>query len=130
MNFTLPLSEITSRKIRINQEKEKLSASQYRKDQTEIELRRQVVMEYNNLIAAQRILKIKTVGKENALVRQQLANKQFHEGIITLEDYAIVSDITNNTEASYEMARSSFNTLYYQFEDLVGVSITSLMKNK
>jgi outer membrane protein TolC len=130
INFTLPLSEFTTKKIRISQQKAKLNASKYRKDQTEIELRKQVIMEYNSLIATQRILKIKTVAKENAIVLQQIADKQFHEGTTSIQDYATVSDITNNAEASFEMARSNFNTLYRQFEELVGVQLTSLMKNK
>jgi outer membrane protein TolC len=130
LNVTLPLSEITTRNLRIKQEKAELQNLAYRKDQTEMQLRRQVIVEYNNLIAAQRLLKIKTSAKENALVVQQLADREFKEGTTSIEDYSNVSYLTVNAESDYELARSNFNTQYKQFEELVGVSISNLMKKK
>lgn len=130
VNLNLPLSEFTTRKIRIQQERAEMHALVHKKGQTEMELRKQVIIHYNNLIAAQRILKIKTVGRENALVLQQMAEKQFREGTTSLQDYATVSEITNDAEASYELAKSTFNSLYRQFEDLLGVQLTSLMRKQ
>ncbi|RZL51873.1 MAG: hypothetical protein EOO93_22995, partial [Pedobacter sp.] len=123
-----PLSEITTRRLRINKEKAQLQTLGFKKDQTEMELRRQVIVEYNNLIAAQRILKIRTSARENALVVQQMADKQFKEGTTSLEDYSNVSYLTVGAESDYELARSNFSALYKQFEELVGVDISNLIK--
>jgi outer membrane protein TolC len=130
VNVTLPLSEITTRRLRINKEKAQLQTLGFKKDQTEMELRRQVIVEYNNLIAAQRILKIRTSARENALVVQQMADKQFKEGTTSLEDYSNVSYLTVGAESDYELARSNFSALYKQFEELVGVDISNLIKKK
>ena len=130
VNLDLPLSDFTSRRPRIQQAKAELDAAVHKREQTELEVRRQITHEYNNLIAAQRILKIKSSARENARMLQQLAEKQFREGSTSLEDYANVSDMTVRAEADFELARSNFHSLYLQFEDLVGVQLTSLMKKK
>lgn len=130
VNFDLPLSDIMSRRVKIMQQNAELQAARFRKQQAEMEVRRQVVQEYNELIAAQRVLKIKSSARENARILLQMAEKEFREGTTSLEDYATISDMTVRTEADFEMARSNFHSLYMRFENLVGVQLTSLMKKK
>src|SRR5690606_38185970 len=102
----------------------------FKAEQTELELKRQITQEYNNLIAAQKLLKIKSSGVENARVLHQMAEKQFREGTATLQDYAAVSDMAIKAEVDYELAKSGFRSAYYSFQNLVGVQLTSLMKRK
>jgi outer membrane protein TolC len=130
VNLSIPLSDFTTRKLKIRRSTSEMEASMYKKEQTELELRRQVVQEYNNLIAAQKLLKIKSESVENFRVLKQLGEKQFREGTITLEDYALVSDMTVKAEADYELAKSTFRSAYQQFENLIGVKLTTLMKRR
>jgi outer membrane protein TolC len=102
----------------------------YQKQQTELEVKRQVVAEYNNVIAAQKVLRIKSESLENFRVLHQLAEKQFREGTIPLEDYAYSTDLVVKAETDYELAKSNFKTLYQQFEYLVGVKLTTLMRRR
>lgn len=130
VNLTIPLSEFTTRKFSIRKTEAELNAAEYRKEQTEMELKSRVIADYNNLLMAQKILKIKGSGKENSLVLQQLAERQFREGTTTLEEYASVSDMAVRAEVDFELAKSNFKTLYLQFENLIGVRLTTLMKKK
>lgn len=130
VNVSIPISEVTLRRTRVRQSKAEVSSLMFRREQTELGLRRQVAAEYNSLIASQKVLKIKSESLENFRVLYQLAEKQFREGTIPLEDYAYASDLTVNAETAYEIAKSEFNTHYQQFEYLIGVKLTSLMKRR
>ncbi|MBX9852478.1 MAG: TolC family protein [Cytophagaceae bacterium] len=130
VNVNIPLSDFTARKFQIKRTQAEYNASMYKKEETEMQLRRQVIEEYNRLIAAQKILKIKTSAKENLGVLQQLGEKQFREGSTSLEAYASVSDMAVKAEAEFELAKSNFRSTYLQFEDLVGVDLISLMKKR
>lgn len=130
LNLNIPLTDFTTRRIKIKQSQSEVEAQMYRKEQTELGLRRQVAQEYNNLIAAQKLLKIKSESLENFKVLKQLGERQFREGTISLEDYALVSDMAVKAEADYELSKSNFKTLYEQFENLIGVKLTTLIRRR
>lgn len=130
VNLSIPLGEFTNRNLKIKRETAEYNAQKFRQDQTEVELKRQITQEYNNLVASQKVLKIKSAGLETARMLLQLGEKQFREGTISLQDYASVSDMAIRAEVDYELAKSGFRSSYYNFQDLVGVPLTSLMKKK
>jgi outer membrane protein TolC len=130
VNVNIPLSQFTTRKFRVRMAQAQVSSLRYQKQQTELEVKRQVVAEYNNVIAAQKVLRIKSESLENFRVLHQLAEKQFREGTIPLEDYAYSTDLVVKAETDYELAKSNFKTLYQQFEYLVGVKLTTLMRRR
>ena len=130
INVSIPLSEFTNRNLRIKRETAEYDAQKFKKEQTALELRTRITQEYTNLIAFQKLLKIKSSGVENARVLYQMAEKQFREGVVSLQDYASVSDMAIKSEVDYELAKASFRSSYYSFQNLVGVQLTSLMKRK
>ncbi len=130
VNVSIPLFDITARHNRIRFSKAELEMAQRNRERVEIELKRQIAAEYNNLLAAQTLLKIRSEGLQNAQLVYQMAEKQFKEGTISLEDYSSVSNNLFMAESNFEFARKDYNTVYKQFEYLIGVSIGSLIKQK
>lgn len=130
VNVSVPLFDITARHNRIKFSKAELEMAQSNRDRVIIELKRQIAAEYSNLIVAQKLLKIRSEGLQNSQLVYQMAEKQFKEGTISLEDYSSVSNTLFMAESNYEIARKDYNTVYKQFEYLIGVSIGSLIKQK
>ncbi len=130
INVSVPLFDITARHNRIRFSKAELEMAERNRDRVIIELKRQIAAEYNNLLAAQTLLKIRSEGLQNAQLVYQMAEKQFKEGTISLEDYSSVSNNLFMAESNFEIARKDYNTVYKQFEYLIGVSIGSLIKQK
>jgi outer membrane protein TolC len=130
VNVSIPLFDITARHNRIKLSKAELEMARGNRERVEQELKRQIAAEYNNLLAAQKLLKIRSEGLQSAQLVYQMAEKQFKEGTIYLEDYSSVSNMLFMAESNYEIARKDYNTVYKQFEYLIGVSISSLIKQK
>jgi outer membrane protein TolC len=130
VNVNIPLTEFGSRNARIKQGKAGLEAAQLRKEQTEFSLRRQVIQEFNNLVGAQKLLKIKTEGRENARLTYQMAEKQFREGGIQLSEMNHANDALVNAESSLQMAITEYKILFLSFEELIGVKLNTLKRTK
>ncbi|WMJ73206.1 TolC family protein [Cytophagaceae bacterium ABcell3] len=130
LNLQIPLSDFTTRKQQIRVSQAELDAARSRMGQAEIELKRQVVEEYNALLSAQKVLRIVSTNKENSSIMQEMAERQFRDGVITVEELARVNEIATNAEINFEEMKRNFNTLYMQFENLVGVPITTLMRER
>lgn len=130
VNVLVPLSEITTRRPKIQKQRAELDAARESIKLSELELERQVTDEYLQLIAAQRTLKILSDNRESTVIQQQLAEKQFKEGTISLEEYSKVHQIYVSSEVNYEMARKNFRLLFLQFETLLGVPLIKLIQQK
>jgi outer membrane protein TolC len=127
-NLNIPLSEFTSRKARVNMDKAELDAAKYKREQTEMMLSRQVIQEYNQLIAAQKILKIRTAGNESAHITFQMAEKRFREGSIQLDDMARVNDALVSAQTAQVEAVTEYKILLLSFEELIGVKLATIKR--
>lgn len=126
VNVNIPLYEFSGRKSRIQLHREELSAARYKKEESELLLERQVEAEYYQLIAAQRILKIRADARESAAINEVMAEQQFQQGVIGIAELSRVKEITAKSQVEYEMAYATYFTRYHQFEALIGVSLQKL----
>lgn len=127
-NLNIPLSEFTTRKARVNMDKAELDAAKYKREQTEMMLSRQVIQEYNQLIAAQKILKIRTEGNESARITFQMAEKRFREGSIQLDDMARANDALVSAQTAQVEAVTEYKILLLSFEELIGVKLDTIKR--
>lgn len=130
VNVNIPLSTFTTRKSHVRSAEALYKAARHEKEQTELELRNQVIQEYYNLIAAQKILKIKSLALENAELRFEIAEQRFNEGSVPLDQYTDVSESLIRSETEYEEAKRNFFTEFRQFEQLLGMSLKNLMRRR
>jgi outer membrane protein TolC len=130
VGVNVPLYEITSRGKRVKMSKLDYQVTQNAKKLDELELRKEVIQAYEQLISVQKILRIQMENRENSLLMQQMGEKKFNEGTISLEEYGTVNEMAVNSEVSYENIKRDFHTMYYHFEILVGVPIEQLMRRR
>jgi outer membrane protein TolC len=127
-NLNIPLSEFTSRNARVKADKAELDAARYKREQTEMMLRRQVIEEYNQLLAAQKLLKIKTDGSENARVMYEVADKKFRSGGIQLDDMTKANDALVAAQTAQVLSVAEYRILLLSFEELIGVKLNTIKK--
>jgi outer membrane protein TolC len=126
VNVTLPLAELVQRGPRVKAAKAEYDASVYKVDDVSNVIRRQVVEEYYNLLAAQELLLIKTKAYESAKINERMSQQAYRDGSITMLEYTRVLEMTGTAESEYVLARRDFNTIYKQFEVILGTPIQSL----
>lgn len=130
VNVTLPLSELVQRGPRVKAAKAEYDASVYKIEDVGNVIRRQVVEEYYNLLAAQELVLIKSKAYESAKINEKMANKLYREGSTTALEYARVLEMTGTAESEYVLAKRDFNTIYKQFEVLIGTPLQALTNTK
>lgn len=128
VNVILPLSTFTTRKTRIQIAELQVDAARNQKAELEKGLTNQVILEYYELVATYKVLQIKSRAKESAVLQSRMAETNFSEGTITLEDYSNVDMNGANAEVDFELAKSEYLTKYRQFEQLIGVSLKDLKR--
>ena len=130
LNVTLPLSELVQRGPRVKAAKAEYDASLHKIEDVGNVIRRQVVEEYYNLLAAQEMVFIKSKAYESAKINEKMANKLYREGSTTALEYARVLEMTGTAESEYVLAKRDFNTIYKQFEVLIGTPLQALTTAK
>jgi outer membrane protein TolC len=85
------------------------------------ELRKMVIVQYNDLILKQRLFNIKSKNLETIKVNMQMVEKEFMNGVIPLTEYTRISGILSDAEAEFENARMDFLTAYMLLEEVVGM---------
>lgn len=94
------------------------------------EKRQLVLRQYNELILAQKLLRIKVKSLETARINMQMAEKEFLNGIIPVSEYSRLSESVSGTEIDYETSKMNFLTTYQILEEITGTRFNVLMKYK
>lgn len=128
LNLRLPLYEIFGRQARVNASKMELKASKYKKEEAELALRRQIILEYNDVLAFHRLMRLHNDATQASKINLILAEKSFRDGVLDLASYTQIMQIVTTNENNLEMAKRSFTIAFNQLETTVGVSISKLRK--
>ena len=127
VQVNLPLYELIGRKSRIKIYKSDLNSTVNKKDESIQELKKEVILQYYNLLYASNLLAIRSEAKQSAINQYSIAEKQFRDGIIDVGELSRLKTFDVNARADYEEAKRQFSTYYNQFEVLVGVPFEQLM---
>ena len=115
-----PLFDGLNRKNQIRLAKFEVDAA---KDMLEFEkeqLRKRVIVLYQDLILKQKILQIKSRSLGDGRVNMQMVEKEFRNGVVPLSEYVRIVGMTENMEAYYAKAMSEFITTKLLLEDMAG----------
>jgi outer membrane protein TolC len=105
-----------------------LSAAINKRDESEEELKKEIILEYYNLLYTSNLLAIRSEAKQSTTNQYAIAEKEFKEGIIDIAELSRLKTINVNARADYEEAKRQFSTQYYQFEVLIGVPFQQLIR--
>ncbi|MFY8019920.1 MAG: TolC family protein [Bacteroidia bacterium] len=125
-NFTLPFTELTSRNYRMKQMRAELDMAKAKRQDQEMDLRRLIIQDYFNLLAAQKLLWIRTQDVESAKLTSEIATVEMKRGKIHPQELSRLKNLQALAESNLELTKKDFMTYYYFLENWIGVKLTSL----
>ncbi|CAN5643786.1 hypothetical protein BH11BAC2_BH11BAC2_24600 [soil metagenome] len=129
-NVSLPLYLLSGRTSRINVFQKELEVRKETGEKLKLDLSRQVIFEYNNMLSTHQMLLIASNSRSTSRMLMDMATQQFKQGDITIADYSSVMSIATKSESDYEIAKRDFYSWYLQFEKLLGARLDTLTRKK
>jgi len=119
--MNLPLFTFANRRNQIKLAETEIQQAQRMAEVQRKETRQLVIRQYNELILKQRLLGIKAKYLETSRINMQMVEKEFSNGIISVTEYARISETVTRTESDYESSRMDFLTAFMILEEIVGM---------
>ncbi len=117
-----PISDMVNHHNLVKTAKAGVTQAEALAESQRMEIREQVIRQYNDLVMKQRLLRIKSKYLETARINTQMAEKGFTSGNVTIDDYSQVSEIEARTESDFETTRMDFLTSYMMLEEITGMT--------
>jgi outer membrane protein TolC len=124
----IPLYDLTNRKNTINLAKKEIEQAINHRNELIHEIRKDVIIQYNELLLRQRLLKIASDNQLTSEIQLKMAEKQFTNGQLPLGEMARMMDIMARAKAEYEQQKTGFITQYSLLEITTGVKFNLLNK--
>jgi outer membrane protein TolC len=118
----IPLFDIVNRRNEVKTAKAGVSQALTLVESRQMEIREQVIRQFNEVVVKQRLLRIKSRYLETSRINLQMAEKGFMNGTVTVDDYSQVSEIEARTESDFENTRMEFLTAYMILEEITGLT--------
>lgn len=119
INF--PLYTAVDRKNQIKMARTEIDQANSMAEQQRLETRMLVIRQYNDLILAQRMMRIRARYMETARINMQMVEKEFSNGVIPVTELTRITEIATRAEADYESALTDFLTAYLVLEEIIGM---------
>ncbi len=127
-NITFPLTEVFGRPGRMRSLKAELEMTKYKRMDAEIEIRRKVIADYYNLIAAQKIVNVRVQDAESARLTVEIANVEMRRGKIHPSDLSRLKNVLAIAESNLELSKRDFMVYFYQLETMMGTRLHNLKR--
>jgi outer membrane protein TolC len=118
-----PIFDILNRKNQVDLAKFEVGQAQSMAAVQRNEVRQSVVIQYNQVILTHRLLRNKSKYIESARVNMEMAENEFHNGVIPVGEYTRISEIVSRAEADFETARADFITSFMILEEIIGYKL-------
>ncbi|MCK9219683.1 MAG: TolC family protein [Bacteroidales bacterium] len=128
ISLRLPMDDFWDRKNRIktaNKEVEKAIAI---KSSEIIELRKIIIVQYNQLIVNQRILKIANDNVIANALQKEMGDKEFLNGQTTLYELAYINEMYRKAVTDFEQSRNEFYNAYMILQEIAGIKFNVINK--
>jgi outer membrane protein TolC len=128
LSLRLPMDDFWDRKNRIKTAAKEVEKSMALKDNQIIELRKLIIVQYNQLIVNQRILKISNENIYAQALQKEMGDKEFLNGQITLYELAYINEMYRKAVTDYEESRFNFYNAYMLLQELAGIKFNVIHK--
>ncbi|MBK7888050.1 MAG: TolC family protein [Bacteroidetes bacterium] len=128
LNVNIPLFLLFGRTSRINVYEHELEVRRQTEEKIKMEVSRQIIYEYNNMLSTHRLMLITSNSKGTTRLLSEMAEKQFSQGDISIAELSSVSAIATKAESDYEISRRDFYNNYQQLEKLLGKRLDTLVR--
>lgn len=129
VDVRFPIYELFSRKHQIRQANFNYKAALAQKEIAELQLKRELIGIYQDMITAQQLLKLILIDEQASLAALRVAETEIQKGQITADAMASVTSRYVQTKSSSEQAKGNFLKNVRYFEVLVGMPIQRLKRN-
>ncbi|GAB3295221.1 hypothetical protein GCM10027511_08810 [Hymenobacter humi] len=130
VNFSLPLGTVVSRGNQIKREQLNYERTEALRQDQENQLRQQVINLYQSVLLARKVLTLQQEAYVNVRTNNQLAEKQFRQGQLTLTELSGANSSLTAASISQESARNQYDTAFMILEEVVGAKISTLMTTR
>jgi len=130
VNIQFFLGEIYGRKSRLKSLQAEVEMAKQKRAEALIELKRKVIADYYNLIANQKLVKIKQADAESAGITVSIAEYEMKRGKIMPSDLSRLKNIQSIADVNLEVSRRDYMISYNQFETLLGCRLSNFKKKK
>ncbi|GAA4048124.1 hypothetical protein GCM10022409_38120 [Hymenobacter glaciei] len=127
VNFSLPVGQVVSRGHLIKKEELSIQRSEAVRRERENLLRQQLIPLYQNVLLARKVLTLQQEAYVNTLTGHQLAEKQFRQGQLSLQEFSATGSQLTSVSVAQETARTQYDTAFLLLEEVVGAKIPTLM---
>lgn len=129
VDVRLPLFELFGRKHQIQQAYSNYKAAVIQKDIVELQLKRELIGIYQDMITTQQLLKYILLDEQASVSALRVAETEIQKGQITAEMMATVTSRYVTAKTASEQAKGSFLKNVHYFEALMGMPIQRLKRN-
>lgn len=125
--FQLPIINIINRKHLINQTQSQIDIALNEKESAALFVKQRVIEYYQDLKLTHKLLLISNNIKQSAQLNYKMAERDFLQGQITVDQNSRVLDILNKSKIEYETYLNKFQTSLMQLDAYTGVSFSTLL---
>ena len=129
VSLQISLQDLLGRKHQIQQAQSNYQAAIIRKEVVELQVKRELITVYQDLMTAQRVLKIRLQDEQNALTALRVAEIELQQRKMEPNELANISNRYTTVKSSTEQVKGELLKNFYQLEALVGVPIQRLKRN-
>lgn len=124
----LSIVNVINRKHIIKAGQAQINIAQAQQENVNLVIKQEVIRQYQEFKLAKKLLTLSVNSLQASESNHMIAEKQFLQGQITIEQVSGVLSNYNSAKAAYETALNKFQTVYMQLETFVGVNLTTLLQ--
>ena len=118
-----PLQDVVNRKNLVRMAQSELDQAHSMAEAQRDEVTQLVIKQYNDVLLKQKLLKIRSKNLSTARVNMEMVEKEFQNGVVSVTEYARISDIVARNESDFEIASTDYVTAYLILEEMIGFRI-------
>jgi len=115
-----PLNAIANRNLQIQVAEAEAEQVLRERQSAEIELRQLVIVQYQNLVKAHRMMLLASNSLQSKKLLHSRAEREYFDGQISLSDYSQVQEMLNNSIELFEDRKIEFTTAYLILQETTG----------
>ena len=123
----LPIVNIINRKHLIKQTQSQIDIAMNERESAALFVKQRVIEYYQELKLAHKLVLISNNIKQSAQLNYKMAERDFLQGQITVDQNFRVLDIVNKSKVEYEIYLNKFQTSLMHLDTYTGVSFSSLL---
>ncbi|MCX6240476.1 MAG: TolC family protein [Bacteroidetes bacterium] len=128
VSLRLPMEDLWDRKNQVKTATKEIEKSMAQKENQIVELRQQIITQYNQLSVNQKILKNANESVIAGAMNKEMGDKEFINGQNTLYDLAYIMEMYRVAIYNYETSRNAFYNSYMILQELCGFKFNVINK--